>query len=406
MAAASAQTTSLEIPTCCASKAPVTLPATSSQAPARRGLKIAASPRSNTRSSSGSTPTYSSGKVAREVASHFIWDIHGEEVVYDLDAPFGARNPTTLWAEYQGYLEEARRIVARAEVTSPAYAGACKMCWWYSSCLKQLEQADDLTLLPELGRSRRAALITSFGTVTELAQADVNRFINGKKTAFAGLGSSMLTRLHERAKLVKSADPKPYLKVPIKLPAADLELFFDIEVDPMRDVCYLHGFVERHGGDNASERYISFFADEPTPEAEEKAFAAAWAYLRERSKAVMFYFSKYERTWWRALQQRYAHVCAAEEIEALFDPGRAVDLYYDVVLPHTEWPTRDYSIKTLAKLLGFKWRDTHPSGAASIEWFDRWVQTGDAAIKQRILEYNEDDCIATRVLLDGIRQLG
>lgn len=29
----------------------------------------------------------------------------------------------------------------------------------------------------------------------------------------------------------------------------------------------------------------------------------------------------------------------------------------------TEWPTRDYSIKTLARHLGFAWRDAHPSGA-------------------------------------------
>ena len=49
---------------------------------------------------------------------------------------------------------------------------------------------------------------------------------------------------------------------------------------------------------------------------------------------------------------------------------------------------------------------TRPSGAASIEWFDRWVKTGDDKVRSRILEYNEDDCRATRVLLDGIRALG
>jgi hypothetical protein len=49
-----------------------------------------------------------------------------------------------------------------------------------------------------------------------------------------------------------------------------------------------------------------------------------------------------------------------------------------------------------------RWRDTHPSGAASIEWFDRWC---NPEIRQRILDYNEDDCRATRVLLDGIRSL-
>jgi predicted RecB family nuclease len=79
--------------------------------------------------------------------------------------------------------------------------------------------------------------------------------------------------------------------------------------------------------------------------------------------------------------------------------------YLGMKATETERPTRDYSIKTLAKYLGFKWRDLHSSGAASIEWYDRGAGTGDPAIKQRILDYNEDDCRATRVLLDGIRTL-
>jgi len=75
------------------------------------------------------------------------------------------------------------------------------------------------------------------------------------------------------------------------------------------------------------------------------------------------------------------------------------------VFKATEWPTRDFSIKTIAKYLGFQWRDAHPSGAASIEWFNRWVTSRNPDVRQRILDYNEDDCRATRVLLDGIRAL-
>ena len=92
---------------------------------------------------------------------------------------------------------------------------------------------------------------------------------------------------------------------------------------------------------------------------------------------AIYYYSKYERTIYRKLQQKYPDVCSAEDIEELFDPAHAIDLYYDVVKKATEWPTWDFSIKTLAKYLGFSWRDTHPSGAASIEWFDRWIKTGD-----------------------------
>jgi predicted RecB family nuclease len=43
----------------------------------------------------------------------------------------------------------------------------------------------------------------------------------------------------------------------------------------------------------------------------------------------------------------------------------------------------DHSIRTLAKFLRCHWRDNNPSGAASIEWFNQWVTTGDGVIKQR-----------------------
>ena len=159
------------------------------------------------------------------------------------------------------------------------------------------------------------------------------------------------------------------------------------------------------GGNNSTERYVSFFANSVSPDEEKRAFSGAWRYISDHQPCVVYYYSKYERTIWRQLQTKYPSVCTAEEIEKLFHPTNSVDLYFDVVKKATEWPTRDYSIKTLAKFLGFKWRDTQPSGAASIEWFDRWIKTGDMSVKQRILDYNEDDCVATRVLLDGIRAL-
>lgn len=336
----------------------------------------------------------------------FVWDIHGEEVPYDFTATYGIRNPRRLWDDYQECLTEARVIAGRTAETLPAYSsGTCKNCIWYSICSKALEASGDLTLIPELGRSKRDTMIDRIGSIRDLAEIDPAAFIVGKKTVFPGIGPSTLEKMHKRAKLLSANNGKPYLRAPVSLPVSDLELFFDIEVDPMRDVCYLHGFVERCGGDNSTKRFISFFADDPTREAEEQAFAQAWAYMRKAQPCIIYYYSKYERTIYRKLRAKYPHVCAEVDLEELFNPARAVDLYYDVVLKATEWPTHDFSIKTLAKYLGFKWRDEHPSGAASIEWFDRWVQTRDPTVRQRIFEYNEDDCKATGVLLDAIRAM-
>lgn len=336
----------------------------------------------------------------------FIWDIHGKEVIYDLDAPQGVKNPTTLWTVYKETLDQARRIANGEMQTLPAYSGVCKMCHWYSACIDELKEHDDLTLLPELGRSKRDVMIGEIPTTAAFAKEDILRFMTDKKkTMFKGIGPDSLAKFHIRAQLAKQLNAKPYLTQPLKLPCSEKEIFFDIETDPMRDICYLHGFVQRNNGDNKSEKYIAFFTEDVSATEEEKAFKGAWEYLNDMQPCVIYYYSKYERTIWRKLQARYPNVCSSEALEALFDPQRTIDLYFDVVKKFTEWPTRDYSIKTLAKYLGFHWRDTHPSGAASIEWFDSWIKTGDMAIKQRILDYNEDDCRATRVLLDGIRAM-
>ena len=61
------------------------------------------------------------------------------------------------------------------------------------------------------------------------------------------------------------------------------------------------------------------------------------------------------------LRARYPDVGSADEIESLFAHSSAGYLYDDVVVPATEWPTNDHSIKTLAKYLGFNRRDkNHP----------------------------------------------
>lgn len=336
----------------------------------------------------------------------FVWDVHGDEIPYDFTAALGRGKYQTLWDYYQECLKQAREIVSGALKTLPAYnTGTCKNCIWYTSCLGVLQTSNDLTLIPELGRSKRDVLISRIGTIREFASIQVSEFLDGPRTIFEGIGPLTLEKLHERAKLLTTEDPKPYLRSSVSLPTADTELFFDIEVDPMRDFCYLHGFIERKNRSNQTEHFVSFFAEDLTPSAEENAFAQAVQYIQQSQPCALYYYSKYERTIYRKLQKKYPQVCSEEELEALFDPKRSVDLYFDVVLKATEWPTRDYSIKTLAQYLGFSWKDSHPSGAASIEWFDRWVETGDPTIRTRILEYNKDDCQATRVLLDAIRKL-
>jgi hypothetical protein len=50
---------------------------------------------------------------------------------------------------------------------------------------KELEAADDLTLVPQLGRSKRDAMEKQIATVAALAEINPDTFINGHKTPFS-----------------------------------------------------------------------------------------------------------------------------------------------------------------------------------------------------------------------------
>jgi len=238
-----------------------------------------------------------------------------------------------------------------------------------------------------------------------MAAIEIERFTIGAKTCFSGIRASTLLKFKERAQLQTLPGAVPYLTEPVELPDEPVEIFFDIETDPMRDHCYLHGFLLRENHNIKEEAYIAFIAGRPTADEEARIFEESLGFMNQYPNAPVYYYSAYERTYYRRLASLYPEIASVEAMEALFEEERFIDLYNDVVRSRTEWPTMDYSVKTLARYLGFRWRDANPSGAASVEWYHRWIDSGDEAIKQRILEYNMDDCVATRVLVDGIRKL-
>jgi uncharacterized protein len=336
----------------------------------------------------------------------YIWDIHHAETRYDLDTPLGPRSPC-LWEIYLRTRAAMLATLAAPAESQPALCSHCKLCVWRSACFRRLKQGADLTLLPELGRARRDALMSEFPTLAELAAADPEHYIDGTKTEFPGIGADTLRKFQRRASLQLAPGAGPYLTRNFEWPVRPVELFFDIETDPMRDICYLHGFVirERAAAGWSAERFEGLFVRDLSADAERDAFAAAMALFRLHADGLVVHYSKYERTEYRKLASKYPDVATAAEIEALFAAPRAIDLYLDVVKSGSEWPTHDYSIKSLARHCGFHWRDADPSGASSIEWFDQWARTGDPRLRQRLLDYNEDDCRAMRVVWDHMQQL-
>jgi len=224
----------------------------------------------------------------------FIWDIHGQEIAYDLETPISKRNGRSLWNFYEECLDSVMGIKRRAQEPLAALCAVCKLCHWRSHCRAQLKGDDDLTLIPELGRAKRDVMYPYLKTVHDLAQSDSTGIVQGKRTIFPRISANTIRRFQERARLLTTTDAKPYLKETIQFPDADIELFYDVETDPMRDCCYLHGFIERKKSNLNRETYDAFVADQPNQEQERGAFAWAMDFMRKRRPFALYYYSHYE----------------------------------------------------------------------------------------------------------------
>jgi predicted RecB family nuclease len=332
-----------------------------------------------------------------------VIDIEGREIEYLLDRPQGIKTPQTLWDVYQEVKAEVQSLVANQSQNNPALAGVCKLCPWYVSCKKWCKETDDLTNIFYLGRAKRDTMNMDLGidVVKDLYKVDVASILSRKKSDkgfLKGVGEGYLNQFVKRAKIMAEKLP-PVLYEPVALPKVSKELYFDIEDDPTQGVVYLHGIYEMPSG-----RFIYFMADDNSLEAERRAWAGFWEYIRNLTAGdyAVYYYSHHEKTTFKKLQTKHPGVISQEEVVTFFENSNVIDLY-KIALQKTDWPLSSYGIKEIATYLGFKWRDQTPSGALSIQWYNEYLQTKDKVLLKRILEYNEDDCRAMEYLVKWIK---
>lgn len=336
-----------------------------------------------------------------------IHDIEHQEVIYDLNSPMGIRDKRSFWEYYELLKVEVSLLLTNQKRNDPAMSGICKLCPWYTSCKGWVIENDDTTGLFYVGRSARDTLREDIDlkTVKDAQFIDVDSLVEQKKKDkqfLRKLGEKSLNKIKIRAEILANKKP-PVLYDILDLPNVQYELYFDIEDDPTQSFVYLHGVYERGP---QGQRFIPFVANAVNPASEAKAWKEFWSYIRSlpQDNFVLYYYSHHEETTYKRMAEQYPDVATSEEIEWLFDDCRAIDLYR-VISKSTDWPVGSYSLKSIAQYLGFSWRDETPSGALSIQWYNEYLKTEDKKILERILQYNEDDCIATMVIKDALVQM-
>ncbi len=73
------------------------------------------------------------------------------------------------------------------------------------------------------------------------------------------------------------------------------------------------------------------------------------------------------------------------------------------VYPSIYFPTYSNGLKDIAKYLGFKWTDENLTGLESILLRHEWEMNSDVFIKEKLIQYNIDDCYALKKLIDFLQ---
>ena len=264
------------------------------------------------------------------------------------------------------------------------FSSACKHSPWFDICAEETHHAQDLSLLNRITRAEMMALQgAGFASIERLATADWGMLVSRTPT----LSRERLDQLAVQARARKEG--KVIVRLPLELPKRkEGALFFDIEQHPVRDLTYLFGVLEETP---TGSTYHSFVAQHKEDERTMwEAFQRFWS---DRSHLPVFHYGSFEKEMVQRFQRDYGLL---SELEG------AAERHFVDLLPLLRsavvLPIPFYSLKDIAALLGFHWRDKEASGAQSVLWCETWLQTGAASDLDRILEYNEDDVRATALL--------
>jgi predicted RecB family nuclease len=307
----------------------------------------------------------------------------------------------TVATQQSGHPETDPALLVRPIVTVE-----CGRCPWWEHCLPQLDP-DDVSLRIDKGPLdvREIATLRHHGvhTITDLANADLDelsvRYL--PEVTHRSGAESRLRVATRRARMLLSGEPFERESTgAIEVPAAEIEVDFDIETASDGRI-YLWGFLVTDVPSGGPSSYVAFshFTDlDATAEAELAREALSWLHdLVQGDRTVrVYHYSGYEVAAIKSLADRLDdplfHWALGYAEEQFVDLLELVKAHY--------FGVSGLGLKMVASQgAGFRWRDEDPGGLNSQRWFADAVHEETepvrSAARQRVLDYNEDDVIAT-----------
>jgi uncharacterized protein len=267
----------------------------------------------------------------------------------------------------------------------------CNLCQWYNSCYAIAKSQQHLSLVPGISPKRYQLLeekgISTLKSLSKISPQQIKDVIE----------LEVAIDLQKQAQSILENSPLLKSDFVPEIPTAAIELYFDIEAEPERNIDYLLGIllIDRQ---NNQQKYYAFLAE--SLEEEKKIWQDFLDFVNIYPDAPIFHYSAYEVETIKRLTKIYS--TSTPEINTLL--SRLIDLHQQL-LNSVILPIENYSLKSVANWLGFYWRNPdnekklsngqNIGGDQCVCWYDLWLKTGNRHFLDCILRYNEDDCFAT-----------
>ena len=310
--------------------------------------------------------------------------------------------------------QELLRIsdVSIPSLVEPINQSECDECQWRGVCGPILLERDSISLLPGLNKLQAKKLIEAgIRTRAQLGQVDLLNL-----PVDPNFKSELWTKWHDSA--VSGYFDEIFLHrdaLSIDVPRADIEI--DIDMESYDDRVYLWGIYVTNKSsfklDNGFIDRFSNFEELIDENSEIELFQKFWSWLSELHRSindeglsVKYYVYSGDAAEYKHIRRLSKHLLtslAEDEIEEFLTSESWVDLR-KVVEKSLVSPT-NYKLKTVAVWAGHKWRNPDPGGDQSQVWYEQAVNgliAADRKRKQEVLEYNEDDVLATKFLREWL----
>lgn len=308
----------------------------------------------------------------------------------------------------------ANALAGEAPLVTPIRNRECDSCDWWEVCRPQLGE-DDLSVRIDKApldiREISALRALGIRTITDLAGVDLAelkpRYLPEVRHRQAA-EKRLEVATHRARLMVESVDLERLTTGPIDVPRADIEIDFDIETAADERV-YLWGFLVHDTRTTDPPEFVQFSAWtdlDRAAEADLARRAVGWlkALVAGPASVRVYHYSAYEVV----RMDQLAQVSGDPLLE--WGADYAATQFCDLFLTMKDhwFGARGLGLKVVATVgAGFEWRDTEPGGLNSQAWFDEACHGPtpgiQAAARQRVLNYNEDDVRATWQLREWLR---